>query len=273
MEDVVKALLEGADDDQLLKMLAEIEESKDIDKEIVGSVSDYESCIKINGAPILPPIMDDEKRLDCLKWKRKAMEVEERIGNKRREKLTKNIKNIFNKVQGTLTTAGDNPDLNLDLSELSSDEDSDDSKVYDVLRCNSRAADAVVNNLIINSDIANVEETNLSLSPLTTPASTPRNSLLSSRKDPISYDAKTAPKSFEEVKKLSKRMPSTPRSSRSQPRYLKQRQSSSDFSDDETNATSIKSEVNDDDDSDVLFSFNAAISRNKDLYHHGAYQE
>ena len=269
----MKALLEGADDDQLLKMLAEIEESKDIDKEIVGSASDYESCIKINGAPILPPIMDDEKRLDCLKWKRKAMEVEERIGNKRREKLTKNIKNIFNKVQGTLTTAGDNPDLNLDLSELSSDEDSDDSKVYDVLRCNSRAADAVVNNLIINSDIANVEETNLSLSPLTTPASTPRNSLLSSRKDPISYDAKTAPKSFEEVKKLSMRMPSTPRSSRSQPRYLKQRQSSSDFSDDETNATSIKSEVNDDDDSDVLFSFNAAISRNKDLYHHGAYQE
>ena len=40
---------------------------------------EYVSCIKINGRPILPPLMTPEKRSECRSWREKAIEVEHRV--------------------------------------------------------------------------------------------------------------------------------------------------------------------------------------------------
>ena len=56
--------------------------------------SKYESCIKIKGKPILPPLMTEEKKDQCFQWKKQAMEVETRLALKRQEKCSKSIKNI-----------------------------------------------------------------------------------------------------------------------------------------------------------------------------------
>ena len=56
--------------------------------------TEYTSCIRINGRPILPPVMTPGRRLECLEWKRKALEVEERLGAKRREKILATIRSL-----------------------------------------------------------------------------------------------------------------------------------------------------------------------------------
>ena len=58
------------------------------------NASDYVSCIRINGRPILPPVMTPGRRLECLEWKRKALEVEEKLGEKRRQKILDTIKSL-----------------------------------------------------------------------------------------------------------------------------------------------------------------------------------
>ena len=81
MEDVIRALLAGASDQTILEMLERLEKESEIQTEGEDAESrKYESCVTLRGAPILPPVMTEEKRLECLKWRRAALEVEERIG-------------------------------------------------------------------------------------------------------------------------------------------------------------------------------------------------
>ena len=102
MDEIIKALLSGAEDATILRMLEQMEAETGAVKEDQedGGIqsSNYVSCVKVNGDPILPPVMTDERRLESLMWKRKALEVEERIAGKRRDQLSKNINNIFSKI-------------------------------------------------------------------------------------------------------------------------------------------------------------------------------
>lgn len=45
--------------------------------------NEYKSCIRVNGKPILPPLMTTEKRQECQRWKSKAIEVERRLHQRR----------------------------------------------------------------------------------------------------------------------------------------------------------------------------------------------
>ena len=56
--------------------------------------SKYESCVKIKGQPIIPPLMTDEKRQECFRLKIEAIEVENRIALKRRAKYLKSIQTL-----------------------------------------------------------------------------------------------------------------------------------------------------------------------------------
>ena len=274
MDDVIQALLSGATDERILELLAELEKSDDNEVNFAEKDVDYKSCIKVNGEPILPPVMTEEKRLESLMWKRKALDVEERIANKRRERLSENISNIFSQVLDSKNN--DRTNTSQDNSEESEKADDNQLNVYDLLRCNSRAADELINNLEIDADKDDVTNNEGTHTPIKEdPSSITEGSPSSSRSEAMSYDAKTAPKSFEEVKSIAKALPRTPRSGRSQPRYLRRRQDSSDISDDETDATSIRTEIVDDgDDDDVeMFSFRSVISRTKEPYNHGLYQE
>lgn len=75
---------------QFLQLLEEIEKiaaSKN-DSETAGVNQDnYESCVKIDGHPILPPVMTPEKRQKCSEWKKEALEVEAKIAKKKQEKF------------------------------------------------------------------------------------------------------------------------------------------------------------------------------------------
>ena len=48
-------------------------------REETKAKEEYVSCIKINGRPILPPLMTPEKRSECRSWREKAIEVEHRV--------------------------------------------------------------------------------------------------------------------------------------------------------------------------------------------------
>ncbi len=45
----------------------------------------YESCIRINGRPILPPLMTPEKREECRRWRERAVSLEKRRRSAERE--------------------------------------------------------------------------------------------------------------------------------------------------------------------------------------------
>ena len=61
---------------------------------VMSKKQEYISCIRIKGRPILPPVMTPERKLECIEWKRKALEVEEKIGLKRREKILAAIRSL-----------------------------------------------------------------------------------------------------------------------------------------------------------------------------------
>ena len=61
---------------------------------VMSKQQEYISCIRIKGRPILPPVMTPERKLECIEWKRKALEVEEKIGLKRREKILAAIRSL-----------------------------------------------------------------------------------------------------------------------------------------------------------------------------------
>ena len=80
--------------------------------------SKYESCIKIKGKPILPPLMTEEKKDQCFQWKKKAMEVENRLALKRQEKYSKSISNICEnkKFSDTLNSIAPPSTLDSDIN-------------------------------------------------------------------------------------------------------------------------------------------------------------
>ena len=83
MDAIIKALLSGAEDDQILKMLAELE--GDQESEPDQSRPGYVSCVRVAGEPILPPVMTDhdQTRLEALTWRRKDVSCgdERRLNN------------------------------------------------------------------------------------------------------------------------------------------------------------------------------------------------
>merc|ERR1719192_118629 len=99
--------------------------------------------------------MTDERRLESLMWKRKALEVEEKIAGKRRDQLSRNINNIFSKI------LDDKPGTEKETTEMSDEhsgysvedyKDDDHLNVYDIIRSNSRAADDLIHNLDLDDE-------------------------------------------------------------------------------------------------------------------------
>ena len=77
---------------EFLRILDEIEKvANALPLEKSSAAIDYDSCIKIRGQPILPPVMTPEKRQKCAEWRQEALEVEERLAVKRKEKYAEAI--------------------------------------------------------------------------------------------------------------------------------------------------------------------------------------
>ena len=68
----------------------ELVSSQSVEQKVYDS-SKYESCIKIKGKPILPPLMTEEKREQCYKWRQNAIDVEKRLAEKRKDKYMQSI--------------------------------------------------------------------------------------------------------------------------------------------------------------------------------------
>ena len=247
MDEIIKALLAGASDQEILEMLDRQEgENRNIADD-GKTETDYVSCVKVGGASILPPVMTEERRLECLKWRRKALEVEEKMGNKRREVLANNIHRI---VSGVINR---------------NDTDSGDLEVYSILRSNSRTADVVVNNF---KDSDQPTDIGVSPSPEPQPVEMDKPAERTENKTHNFEEAETdnclsegSAKSltFEEIKKLVKTLPHTPRSARFQSKVLSSGPGSDISSDDETTtASSLKTEAYDDE----LFSL-SSVTRHK----------
>ena len=102
MDDIIKALLSGAEDDLILQMLAEMKHTEDTETDQVSS--GYVSCVRVGGEPILPPVMTEQTRLEALTWRRRALDTEDRLAARRREKIAERIDDIVSKVKSSLTT-------------------------------------------------------------------------------------------------------------------------------------------------------------------------
>ena len=92
----------GAEDDQILKMLAELEGEKESGSEPEQVSSGYVSCVQVGVEPILPSVMTDQARLEALTWRRRALDVEERLAARWREKLAERIDDIVSKVKSSM---------------------------------------------------------------------------------------------------------------------------------------------------------------------------
>jgi len=60
---------------RILQEIEKVEKSQDI-PEKTYEPNKYESCVKIKGKPILPPLMTESKREECQHWKKRAIEIE-----------------------------------------------------------------------------------------------------------------------------------------------------------------------------------------------------
>ena len=253
MEDVIRALLGGASDQSILDMLEKLE----TDSEATGGESEtqeFVSCVKVGGSPILPPVMTEERRLQCLQWRRKALDVEERIGNRRRRLLAENIKKIAVGVLNRNNTSS---------PAVEEEEDNEGLAVYEVLRSNSRAADVALNNFNPSVDLQS--PTKISPGPASGDEAEQVEQISPPPNDNDLSEASNksiaAPSSFAEMKKLVATLPRTPRSARFQSKLMSPGPSSDISSSDEdtTTATSLKTEVNDED----LFSLRSVVTRRK----------
>ena len=241
MDEIIKALLAGASDQKILEMLDQLGEGENSppgDNE--KTETDYVSCVKVGGDPILPPVMTEDRRLECLQWRRAALEVEEKIGNKRREVLANNIHRIVSGVINRNNSQGT---------------ETDGLEVYSILRSNSRTADVVINHFQEDSDSERQTDIDISLVPepesveaeRDKPSEIIENITPSFEEDDNSLSQVSAKsKTFEEIKKLVKTLPHTPRSARFQSKVLSSGPSSDISSDDETTtASSLRTEAND----------------------------
>jgi len=102
--------------------LSEIEPSPD---NVAETASEYTSCIRINGRPILPPVMSAERRQECREWRRQAISKENELRQTRNQHNASRIKHFLGEMkrQGSgLTTSASCPLIpGLDLSGLASD--------------------------------------------------------------------------------------------------------------------------------------------------------
>ena len=90
-----------------LRLMADNSKNKErVTSTAMSTQKEYVSCIRIKGRPILPPVMTPERRLECIEWKRKALEVEERLGSKRRETILATIRSL------KITTSSASTDIN-----------------------------------------------------------------------------------------------------------------------------------------------------------------
>ena len=62
---------------RILQEIEKVEKSEDFQTKSYQP-SQYESCVKIKGKPILPPLMTESKREECQHWKKRAIEIENR---------------------------------------------------------------------------------------------------------------------------------------------------------------------------------------------------
>ena len=184
-------------------MLAELEGEKESGSEPEQVSSGYVSCVRVGGEPILPSVMTDQARLEALTWRRRALDVEERLAARRREKLAERIDDIVSKVKSSMNHREQEEILEENIVYSVNDYQEEESfNVYEVMRSNSRAADECLNNFhgeenrtvsqpaLPRKSPSDKPETP---SPKKSPRKSPRN-------ESLAYDAKTAPKSFEEVK-------------------------------------------------------------------------
>lgn len=80
---------------EFMRILEEIEKVVNENGDSSYEPSKYESCIEINGKPILPPLMTPEKRQECWQWKKQAIKVEEKIAEKRKQKFDEAVEEQY----------------------------------------------------------------------------------------------------------------------------------------------------------------------------------
>jgi len=78
---------------EFLRILDEIEKVTKVEKEY--EPSKYESCIKIDGKPILPPLMTKEKKEMCAQWKSEAIKLEEKLAEKQKATIVQAVQDRF----------------------------------------------------------------------------------------------------------------------------------------------------------------------------------
>lgn len=61
--------------------------------------NNFTSCIRFNGAPILPPVMTQKRREEMLNFRRQAMKLENRQKSKQREQLVAKVQSIVAEVE------------------------------------------------------------------------------------------------------------------------------------------------------------------------------
>ncbi|XP_013389330.1 centriolar coiled-coil protein of 110 kDa-like [Lingula anatina] len=65
----------------------------------MGLDTGYKSMIRMDGAPILPPVMTHERREEMQQYKRQAVIAETRLKNRRREKLLAKVQSIVDEIE------------------------------------------------------------------------------------------------------------------------------------------------------------------------------
>lgn len=119
-------MLEGASDLQISrKLVMEAKEAMEAAEAMEEGEAreEYQSCIKIRGRPILPPVMTPEVRRECRAWKEKAILKEEQLRHRRRIRALETEQHNLEPVRSRLEYpnvffSASCPDIvQLDLSE------------------------------------------------------------------------------------------------------------------------------------------------------------
>ena len=188
MDTIIEALVTGVSDETILEMIAEKEKEEQVhqneeENKEGAEQPKYRSCIKIRGRPILPPVMTDEVRLECQEWKRRALEVEERLALERRTNIMEKVDRIVTRALATGHKVEDEVQIDesvrLESGEHSEEEsaredvavlnshseiedgDNEDSAV-DVMRANSRLGEEVLTGRTIEENIIDENSQELS---------------------------------------------------------------------------------------------------------------
>ena len=187
MDPIIEALVTGASDDTIMEMIAEKEKEEGVEEqeEKEDQPPKYRSCIKVRGRPILPPVMTEEVRRECQEWKRRALEVEERLAQERRVTIMEKVDRIVtramaagHKVENEVQI---DESLKLESGELSEEEtdredesmlgnnveyeedgeEEENSSLQSVMRANSRLGEEVLTGRTEEETLTKKEEETL----------------------------------------------------------------------------------------------------------------